>query len=277
MELRDVIKRRKAYEARFAQQQVVFKGIICEQDSSTEVPNTPDYYWVQPNATGELVAVFNRNVKGIRVGLGVVCGFEPYSSTLEVLRFDESMVAGITEVGYLNVPNHAKSHLIDGDDPLPIYDNAIFILATYTLGASGLAVSVSPYVYEKDGALVVFPGEDGLSLTAYQPAAGLARYVLIYLALATNTLAFVAGETTIDSPIYTPTPPAIPDNCVPSALVRLDGSQTVVAPADIISVRDFLYGASRARAEITGDFLHRLAVQENEMDKILNRHLVQGW
>lgn len=248
MDLRDAIKRRKVYERQFAQQQVLFFGTIVEVNGTVDVPNTPDHVQVQPYSTGDVVAVYNPGMKA-GVGRGVVCGFEAFSTTLQILRFDERSTAGVVPVAHLNIPNHAETHLIDGEDPLAVYENAIWTLLTYTLGLSGPVVNVSSCVYVQAGQVVVFAGEDNYDLSSYVPAAGLALFALIYLNLATNALAVATGSTTVDSPAYIPTPPAVPDNAITSALVRLAGGQNVVAFEDIIPVKDLVFGSSRVRGE----------------------------
>lgn len=282
IDLRNAVLKRKAYEAQFAQQQVLFKGTIqIGPNGSSSVPNTPDHNWVQPNGVGELVGVYNRRMKGNLINAGVVVGFEAYSSTLEILRSDESMTAGIVDAPALDVPNHWETHLIDGPDAVPIYTNAIFVLLTYTLSLEGLVVNVSPYVYQDDdGEIITFPGEDNFDLSAHEPAAGLALYVLIYLDLATNSLATLAGATTIDSPIFSPTPPTVPTNTVPSALVRIAGGQTIIGHRDIVPVQDYLFGASRIQPALDASqtlLFDLLAAQENEFDLALTLHAVNGF
>lgn len=282
IDLREAILKRKAYEAQFAQQQILFKGTIqVGPNGSSSVPNTPDHNWVQPNGVGELVAVYNRKMKGNLINAGVVVGFEAYSTTLEILRSDESTIAGIVPTPGLDIPNHWESHLIDGADAVPIHPNAMFILLTYTLGLTGLVVSVSPYVYQlDDGTITYFPGQANFDLSSHAPATGLARYVLIYLDLATNDLLTLAGATTVDSPSFVPVPPTVPDNAVPSALVRIAGDQTVIGHRDIVPVQDYLFGASRIQPvldTLETQMLDLLAAQENEFDLALTLHAVNGF
>lgn len=273
--IRDIIKKRKEYEKRFATEQVVTTGVIVARNGSTRVPGVKDHIWVMTLGVGEPVAVFNRQVKGSRAGLGVQIGFAPYSSILEVLRSIIDTTAGVEDNAGVDMVAHAQSHLIGGDDPLYVYDNAIMILLTYSLGLDGLLVNVSPYIYESGGEIVVFSGKTNYSLAAHQPAAGLARYVLVYLDIATNMIMSVAGDTVVDSPAYTPTPPAVPSNSSPSALVRITGGSSVVAPGDITGVRDFLFGGSRVQ-QLEQQTLDLLAALENEWDLALTLHAVSG-
>jgi hypothetical protein len=96
---------------------------------------------------------------------------------------------------------------------------------------------VTPLLYVLDGAVVSFTGRTGIDLSAYLPASGKARFVLTYLDLGTNEVGLVAGDETVDSAAVTPTPPFVPANSIPTALVRLAGGMADVTEADIWDLR----------------------------------------
>lgn len=257
MDLRDVIKLRKNYEARFASEQVVTNGRIVARNGRTVVPGVPNHYWVTPSleedptlleeddatALAEPVAVYNRNVKATRPGLAVQIGFAPYSTVLEILRtvVDANSVA--EDTSGINMEPHAGSHLVTGDDPLFIETRAITSLLTYPIGQTGLSVHVTNYTYVKDdGSFAVFPGYQFYDLSSHKPVSG-SRLALIYLDKTTNLLGVVAGTTiALDSPAFIPPAPALPSDAIPASFVRLGASSTSIGWQDIIEARDFLGG-----------------------------------
>src|SRR5687767_9667771 len=117
IELREAIKKRKANQAQFAQEQIVTKGKLIARDGSTSVQGLLNHVWVAPEGENEPIAAYNRNVKDNRVGLGVIVGFAPSSTILEILRTDVESVAGFVDTTGLDTQRHAPSHLIGGDDP----------------------------------------------------------------------------------------------------------------------------------------------------------------
>jgi hypothetical protein len=243
MELRDIIKARKQHERQFAKEQVVFNGKIALRNGRTAVPGVFDHTWVVPEGESEPVAVYNRSVKGNRVGRGVQVGFAPYSTILEILRGNIDTIAGVVPTAGLDLQSHAPSHRVrDGDDPLYIEDRAIVILLVYPTGQSGLKVKVSPYLYFKDGQAVRFNGHPAFDISAHEPAAGLARFVLVYLDTELNTLGAVAGATAVDSEAVLPDLPDLPAGAIPGAFVRIAGGQTSFSESDFFDARDFLGG-----------------------------------
>lgn len=245
-DLRDVIKLRKRYEDRFAQEIVVTNGEIVARSGSTKVPGVPNHYWVIPLGEGEPVAVYNRNVKATRPGLAVQIGYAPNSTVLEILRTVIDANSQSEDTGGINLEPHAGSHRVDGDDPLFIETRAITSLLTYPTGQSGLSVHVSSYTYVgSDGiTFVVFAGQHFLDLSGYKPLAG-SLLALIYLDRTTNTLAVAVGATIPqDSRAFIPPAPDLPDNAIPSAFVRLGASATTLGWPDFIEARDFLGGGA---------------------------------
>jgi hypothetical protein len=132
-------------------------------------------------------------------------------------------------------------------DAVTIYPRALSMLRAYP--GAGLTVDVAPLRYILDGAVALFAGETGVNLAASQPPVGMARFVGIYLDLATNAIGTVDGATTIDAGPVIPDVPAFPDSVIPTALVRLDGSATVFTEADFVDLRPVLGAASTGGAD----------------------------
>lgn len=223
-------------EADFEKTTVAYTGKITSRNGSVHVPGILNHVWVLPTDESEPEAVYNRTVKDTRPDLPVVVGFFPKSTVLEILRTDVEHLAGYAETGGLDVPNHGDTHRspkAGGDDPTWV-DRDLIIDQLYLSPGSGLAVNVSPYEYDSlTGARVYFPGQINFSIAAHKPASGLARYVLVYLDTADNTVKAVAGATSPDLDWYIPAKPDTPAGGVTAGYVRLDGSQTAVIRNDI--------------------------------------------
>ena len=242
MDLRDAVNARKTHERQFAREVVVTNAVIVARNGSTEVPNTYDHIWVLPLGTGEPVAVYNRRVKGNRAGMGVQIGFAPNSTILEVLRTVVDTIAGVEPTAGLETQIHAPSHLVGGDDPLYVYDRAIVILLVYPTGVAGLSVKVAPLGYRVGSRWMIFDGHPAFDISGHEPAAGLARFVLVGLDRTANALSSVAGATTVDSMAILPEFPAIPASMIPGTFVRLAGGQTAFEEGDFWEAREFLAG-----------------------------------
>lgn len=255
---------------------VITRGELIDIGGSVEVTGRPGYCWVREyGENGGVSQVFNPTTQPSN-GLAVLIGHTPKAPYRRiVLDVNWEMIAGSPEYGgdpYL--PAHHETHEWPdgwpGPDPVTVYGRSLAMLRTYP-GSAGLTVSISPYRYEKDGATVTFAGHADYDVTASQPGAGLARYVLIYLDADTNVIAVVNGDTVVDAGPVVPPFPAPPLASIPSAWVRLDGAATAVAEADIVDARMIL-------SEITGQLLPVLAGiahAEEELDYEFSDHVVQ--
>jgi len=181
----------------------------------------------------------------------------------------EAWWKGITSQGNYNLqaylPLHGRDHEWPDRTPrvdaVNVYQRAIVPLRTMTSSAGSLNVRVEPYRYLKDGVLVLYSGDVAIDLSGSQPAAGLARYVGVYLDTDTNTIGTVDGATTIDALPVEPDSPAFPDGVITSAMVRLDGDQTTFNEGDFVDLRIFL-GAAETGG---GSELARIVVFEGNV------------
>lgn len=143
------------------------------------------------------------------------------------------------------LPQHARDHEWPDRNPhvdaVNVYQRAIVPLRSSPGSTSSLLVRVEPYRYlDADGTITIFAGDASVDLSGSQPAAGLARYVGIYLDTSTNTIGTVNGATTLDAGPVTPDSPTFPSDVITSAMVRLDGSQSAFSESDFVDLRIFL-------------------------------------
>jgi hypothetical protein len=236
---REITLARRAREAQFEREQYTFPAVLLAVDylNSAAVARQPGHSWFQElglQEDGEATPgiAFNRKAPGLP-GLKVTVKRWPKAPyDYEVVDWDASQIKDLP--GYTGTPllaQHAQDH-IDGYDPLILPTRNLSALRTYiTPGSTTLTVNVAPYAD--------FGGLNDLDLSSSQPASGLARYVLVYLA-GDGTIQVVEGDTATDLETAPPPRPETPAGGIPSAYVRIDGDQAAIAEVDIIEGRRIL-------------------------------------
>jgi hypothetical protein len=251
-----VIQEQKENEARFAQKEHPIQGVLVGVDSSTSaaVANNPGRVWcrIYGQEESQPIPVLNRKVPPtpeLRVIVRQVL------SGWEIVDLDSASTVVDTDdyKGQSGVLAHAEEHEPWGSDPLYVYMRAMTMLRCSPTG-SGFKVAVPPTNYPTgQGTLATFPGRNNYDLEAHKPASGLQRLVLVFLNTETNALDVVLGSTSPDSPAIIPAKPAIPDDAIPSAYVRLSGDATSLTEADIVEdVRAFISPLVHNAAKIRG-------------------------
>jgi len=273
--LRQAIRIKREGERSFETWRDIDLGVIVEVDGSVET-GRPGFVWVREGGQdGGITQVFNAKAPTL-TGHPVLIGYGPKEPfRRQILDTNWEIIATHPDYdGDPYLPDHHKTHEWPdgkaGRDPVTVYGRSLAALRTYP-GASGLTVNVAPYRYEEDGSVVTFAGHAGYDISGSQPAAGLARYVLIYLKTIDNTIAVVDGDTTVDAATETPLFPAPPIGGLPSAWVRLDGATTSITESDIVDARMILN-------EITGQMLavlNGLGAVESEIDFEISKHFVE--
>lgn len=273
--LRQAIRVKRAGERSFELWHDITLGVIVEVNGSVEA-DRPGFVWVREGGQdGGVTQVFNAKAPALK-DHPVLIGYGPKKPfRRQILDTNWEILATHPDYdGDPYLPEHHETHeWPDGEpgrDPVTVYGRSLAALRIYP-GSSGLTIDVAPYRYEKDGDIVTFPGHEGYDISGSQPAAGLARYVLIYLKTDDNTISTVDGDTTVDASPVTPSFPAPPLKAVPSAWIRLDGAATSITESDVVDARMFLN-------EITGQMaavLNGLAAVESEIDFEISKHLVE--
>jgi len=221
----------------------VKRGLLGNGSGTIRVVGRPDYVYVRINgdstALHQCVSHKVADIEGTPVllrKLDTGSGWEVYDVDVAMLADVGDGWNGISRI----IPTHAETHeWLDGApglDPVNINLRSLVPLRCYPKDTTTITVRVAPLRYSYSGEAKRFAGGD-LNLTSYQPAAGLARYVLTYLDPRTNTLGAQPGgidtySAAIDLPV-----PTMPDIGIPSALVRVWGNRSFLDETDIVDYR----------------------------------------
>ncbi len=276
MRLRDAVETTKQVQQRTIEPlRKITRGELIAVGGSVDVIGRPGYAWVREyGQSGGISQVFNPTVQSAE-GLAVLIGHTPKAPYRRIiLDVNWEMIADSPDYpGDPYLPMHHETHEwadgLRGSDAVTIYGRSLSMLRTYY--QAGLAVGVTPLRYEQDGEIAYFVGHETLDISGDQPAAGLARYIMIYLDTDTNTIQTVAGDTAIDVETIIPPMPDAPQYGIPSAWVRLDGDATNIGDGDIVDARLIIN-------EITGQMvpiLASIAAAEEELDYDISRHIVE--
>jgi len=263
---RDIELKRERSAQQFEGRKERWLAKLTRFEGDLQVPNRPGYVYAQqlpvddapPPVPVLCIAVQAR--ENLRVWIE-----KNYEGEWEVVAWWK----GITQQGDYNLqaylPLHGSDHEWPDRKPMPdvvnVYQRAIVPLRSSPSAAGGLTIRVEPYRYIVDGELVLYTGDLSVDLSASQPAAGFARYVGVYLDIATNTIGTVDGATTVDALPVEPDSPAFPDGVITSAMVRLDGDQTTFSETDFVDLRIFLGQAETGG----GGELARIVVFEGDV------------
>lgn len=240
--LRDITRKRKEKDQENKKQKPLIPAVLCTVGGaiadaggkalSARAEGDVNYVWAMTYGDGT-PAKYRHRVATVSdlTGTPVYLGYFEDSIEIEVYSVNTDVM--VLDEAELPKSQHADTHLPWGYDPLTVYKRAH---AEFKLTvADGLNVAVTAYEYDDlSGNRAVYPGTNSKDLTASVPGtAGQARWVLVYLDKADNTLKTVDGTVGPDVPTYTLTKPNTPSGGVACAYVRLAYGQTEISEADI--------------------------------------------
>lgn len=173
--------------------------------------------------------------------------------------------SNITQTGISDklLLQHGKAHSADttdmtGKDITWVYRRQLVQpLLCQPQSLPNLTVYVNADYYSWKNVFKFFPGGSSPSLAVYLPAAGRAKYVTVYLAGDTNTVAIQDSADTFDayfppSSAYDYIPEVDPAVGIPLAAIKLLASTTGVTWKDMIDVRIFLYTSTGSNFSTSG-------------------------
>jgi hypothetical protein len=277
---RDIELQRQRRSRQFEPRVGRYLAVMVRFSGNLEVPNRPGYVYTQQLPQDDAPPPVPTLCVGVQPREDLRVWVERNrEGEWEVADFWRGIVWQPDYEAQAYLPLHHGDHEWPDRDPHPdavtVYPRALSMLRAYPGEAGGLTVSVSPLRYILDGVVTRYDGEHNIDISGSQPAAGLARYVGVYLDLATNAVATVDGDTTVDAPAIEPDAPTFPDDAFTSALVRLDGSDAAVTEAMIVDLRIIIGEASTGKGMIA-DLDNALLHLEHEFDVKLTLHQVGG-
>lgn len=252
---REIELKRQKSASQFEPRVERFLAKLVRLNGNLKVPNRPGYVYAQQIPEDDAPYPIPVLCVGIQAREGLQVWVERNrDGEWEAVEWSRVIVQQNDYDAQAYLPLHARDHEWPDRSPRPdavtVYPRALSMLRSYPGVGGALTVDVAPLRYVLDGGMILFPGQIGINLAASQPAAGLARFVGVYLDLATNAIGTVDGATTIDAGPVTPDTPAFPDGVIPSALVRLDGAATVFTEADFVDVRPMIGMASTGGGDL---------------------------
>jgi hypothetical protein len=240
--LRDAQLARGKAERGLEPQNLVTQAEMIRVRGSVVLPHRPGYVWARTlGVPCAAYWVLNRGIEP-REGIPIFIQRSPKAPyPWQVIGVDWQRVEQNPNVNDPTDPflqSHHRTHEQQdggyfGSDVVNVFLRMLAPLKTSP--AAGLTVSVYSFRYLYDGTERYFAGAT-LSLAGHVPAGDLARYVLVYLDMATGELGTVDGLTMASSSTTLPQPTA-PAGGVSSAWVRLQTLQTAIAEADIVDAR----------------------------------------
>lgn len=150
----------------------------------------------------------------------------------------------------INFPNHHKSHEWKNGRPpadaLTVHPRMLSMFRATTVAGSVL-INLSSFHYLKDGEIKVVP-ETTLNMTSYIPVTlNHVRLVLLGYNMDTHVHEIVPGVSSFFSAATPPElPTGIPNNFLPSALIRLRYNVTELSDLDVTDARMVLGGEASA-------------------------------
>lgn len=225
-------------------------GVIRAVGGSATVAGRTNYIWVSLfNQPQSLIQVLNLTGVSPVDGNLVVVGKPHQAGLFQVLRIWDGVSDYTTSsdvVGALSIPAHHQSHQFPseanpGPDVVYVFNPALMALKTVGNGVS-LTVTVYGLPSYRYGATYKTYAGNTLDLTSSRPGtAGQVRFTLVYLDGSDNTLKIVDGTAVVDSPPVPVPKPALPENGIASAYVRLTNGQTAITTAThVVDAREFL-------------------------------------
>lgn len=169
------------------------------------------------------------------------------------------------------LPNHGANHTAgSGSDPVPINTGNIVNGMVHETTPETLRVYVESLRYEYNGSLKFWAGSD-IDLTSYVPvSSSYHRYVVVCIAIATNTLTAISGAQSVITVF--PALPTIPAGNIPLAAVLIRGGATSIDNNDISDYR-ILFQAVGGMLQA---YTNALALIAAEYDYAMTIHVVNG-
>lgn len=239
IQIRDVQLQKAQDDERFKQTTPLIPVVLTDAEGRTSVggvsvlavvEDSPNEVWGRAYGDAPPFQYLNNDAVPEWSGIPIWVGYREGSTQIECLGINYSAVD--TSVELPSGGLHGEQHEEGGYDPVDVSRRMRTELKC-TVDLDNWKVTVGPFEYRAhNGVRTYFHGKAGYDLAAAQPAAGLARWVLVRLDTSTNTLAYTSGTTGPNITTYNLTKPNCPDGSIPSAYLRINGDDSAFSGAD---------------------------------------------
>lgn len=231
------------------------RAVVGDGTGQVIVTGMDDHIWVRPIDRNAPVRAYGPgcslmpNDLIIRVEVSFIGARVRY----RVVGVDEAAYSGSSTglpPGTSTVPPHGEQHQwgSGGYDTVWVNYRQYTSLLMHATNPNSMKVYVQPGHWWNCGLLRRWPGGESDDLSAYVPAAGLARYLLVYFDASTIQFGYEMGPSFADNEPFIPDArnyivPA-PSNALPLGLVLLRNSQSVVSTGSVWPQRSMHVPAS---------------------------------
>ncbi len=241
------------------------RGLLGDGLGNTDVTDRDGFSFIRPDrSTSKVFEMFNKMAFGVD-GTPILIGELPWQPGLiQVVGIDwETYMQIGWDSRFAGLAKHGNEHIWrdgqPGADTFNIFRRQMWPLRTEAVGSGSTSVTVNPYDYiNHAGSRRAWPGAPGIDLSAALPASsGSQRYALVYWDYTVSgsvygQLGVSTGTLAVNAPAITPSKPIEPVGSIPSAFVRLVGTQQTVTDLDIVDARPLwgdgsIFNIDRAR------------------------------
>lgn len=266
LRITEVKNTKKEYEEIFKLEKPVIPAILCDVNGlivdsdgnsvDAKLASNPNYVWVRSYAEATPQPVLNMNTVPPVTGTPVYIGWPEGAQEVQILGINKEALSEEDLVQILT--GHHEQHEPGGFDPLYLYRRAFAFLRTYASNAlyNGLEITITSLEYDdENGERAFYPGESGFDLSAYLPAAGNKKWILIYLDITTNTIKVAEGTEVLNVAPINAIKPNTPTKGIASAYIILTSVLTDVTESEIEDARRFLNYPDPLPLTTKGDLL----------------------
>lgn len=262
MQFRDIILEQERVDREFKRATPLIPAVTCDILGNTEDSNgdpisaavneEPNRLWVRTFNDAVPQAVLNDNVVQAQTGLMVYIGYLEGSQEIEIIRLNRSVLSETVDT---------TAHSTYSETFTNIFRRQLAPLKVTPSGTT-LIANIGQLEYDRNGGRE-FIVSTTLDLASSVPGSGLKRYTLVYLDMATGTVAALDGDTVANVAFKTAVKPDTPLDGIASVYVLLIGGATLLVEDDIeaaqrILVPNTVTGATsnivRSNLEIPADY-----------------------
>lgn len=239
MQFRDVVLEQERVDKEFKRATPLIPAVTCDILGNTEDSNgdpisaavneEPNRLWVRTFNDAVPQAVLNDNVVQAQTGLTVYIGYLEGAQEIEIIRLNRSILSETVDT---------TAHSTYSETFTNVFRRQLAPLKVTPSGTT-LIANIGQLEYDRNGGRE-FIVSTTLDLASSVPGSGLKRYTLVYLDMATGTVAALDGDTVANVAFKTAVKPDTPLDGIASVYVLLIGGATLLVEDDIEAAQRIL-------------------------------------